>query len=127
MNLRFLSPTNHGIVDYAAAVALIGAPFMLGLGSSNPVAPLISVVTGVTVILVSIATRYKYGIFKLIPFGGHLALDLLVATAFMAVPYLFRLQGLDAAYFYINAAVVYLVVALTASESPSEYPGSSRY
>lgn len=127
MNLRFLSPTNHGIVDYVAAVALIGAPFILGLGSSNPVVPLISVVTGVAVIIVSIATRYKYGIFKLLPFGGHLALDLLVATAFMAIPYLFALQGLDAAYFYINAAVVYLVVALTASEKPQEYSGSSLF
>ncbi|WPU96943.1 hypothetical protein SNE25_15585 [Mucilaginibacter sabulilitoris] len=127
MKLRFLSPTNHGIVDYAAAVALIGGPFILGLGSSNPAALWISVVTGITVIIVSIATRYRYGIFKLIPFGGHLALDLLVATAFMFVPYLFKLEGVDAAYFYINAVVVYLVVALTASETPEAHPGSSRF
>jgi hypothetical protein len=116
MKLRFLSPTNHGIVDYLAAVALIVSPFILQLGSSNPLAPWISVVTGLVVVIVSLATNYPYGAFKLIPFGGHLTLDLLVATLFMLVPFLFKLEGLDAAYFYINAVVVYLVVAVTASE-----------
>jgi hypothetical protein len=118
MKLRFLSPTNHGIVDYVAAIALIVAPFLLKLGSSNPLALWISVITGIVVIVVSVATNYRYGLFRLIPFGLHMALDLLVATAFMLIPYLFKLEGLDEAYYYINAAVVYLVVALTASESP---------
>ena len=116
MKLRFLSPTNHGIVDYVAAIALIVAPFVLKLGSSNSLALLISVASGIAVIVVSAATKYRYGIFKLIPFGGHLALDLLVATAFMLIPSIFKFSGLDEAYYYVNAAVVYLVVALTASE-----------
>lgn len=116
MKLRFLSSANHGIVDYLAAVALMVSPFILQLGSSNPLAPWISVVTGVLVIAVSLATDYRYGAFKWIPFGGHLTLDLLVATLFMLVPFLFNLDGLDAAYYYMNAVVVYLVVAVTASE-----------
>lgn len=117
MKLRFLSPANHGIVDYLAAVALIVSPFILQLGSSNPLARWISVVTGIVVIIVSLATKYRYGAFKLIPFGGHLTLDLLVATLFMLIPFLFNLEGLDAAYYYANAVVVYLVVAVTASET----------
>lgn len=119
MKLRFLSSTNHGIVDYLAAVALIIAPFILKLGNSNPLAFWTSVVTGIVVIGVSLTTRYRYGAFKMLPFGGHLTLDLLVATAFMLVPFLFELDGLDEAYYYINAVIVYLVVAVTASESPS--------
>ncbi|MBO9151526.1 SPW repeat protein [Chitinophaga sp. GCM10012297] len=117
MKLRFLSPGNHGIVDYLAAAALIVSPFILQLGSSNPSARWISVVAGIVVIIVSLATKYRYGAFKIIPFGGHLTLDLLAATSFMLVPFLFKLEGFDAAYYYINAAVVYLVVAVTASES----------
>ncbi|MFS4473450.1 hypothetical protein [Chryseobacterium sp. T20] len=119
MKLRFLSPTNHGIVDYLAAVTLIVAPFILQLGNNNPMASWISVITGIVVIFVSLATRYRYGVFKIIPFGGHLVLDLLVATIFMLVPFLFGFEGLDAAYYYINAVVVYLVVAVTASEGSS--------
>src|SRR5690606_9402338 len=109
MKLRFLSPTNHGIVDYLAAVTLIIAPFILNLGADNSMALWISVITGLTVIVVSLATKYRYGAFKMIPFGGHLALDLLVATAFMFVPFLLGLDGLDEVYFYANAVVVYLV------------------
>lgn len=116
MKLRFLSPSNHGIVDYLAAVALITSPFILQLGDSNLMARWISVITGFVVIIVSLATRYRYGAFKLIPFGGHLTLDLLVATVFMLIPSLFKLEGLDAGYYYANAVVVYLVVAVTASE-----------
>ena len=119
MNLRFLSPTVHGLVDYAAALLLIIGPFILHLGTSNPMAIGISVVAGVAVIVVSLATRYRYGVFKVIPFGGHLTLDLLVATAFMLVPTIFDLRGLDEAFYYINATVVYLVVAVTASEMNS--------
>ena len=117
MKFRFLSPTNHGIVDYIAAIALVAAPFVLGRGSSNLAAIWISVVSGVAVVIVSAATQYRYGVFKLIPFDGHLLLDMLVATAFMLVPYLFKLEGPDAAYYYINAVVVYWVVAVTASEN----------
>ncbi|MGF7230167.1 SPW repeat domain-containing protein [Arachidicoccus sp.] len=116
MKLRFLSPANHGIVDYLAAFALIVAPFILNLGDGSPSALWMSVCSGIAVIIVSLATRYRYGAFKIIPFGGHLTLDLLVATVFMLVPFLFDLKGLDAAYYYINAVVVYLVVAVTASE-----------
>jgi hypothetical protein len=115
MKLRFISPTSHGIIDYAAAIALVTAPFLLGLGSSNPAALWISVMTGIVVVLVSVSTNYRYGVLKMIPFGGHLALDLLVATGFMLLPYILKMEGLDAAYYYANAAVVYLVVALTAS------------
>ena len=113
MKLRFISPTTHGVIDYAAAIALVIAPFLLRLGSSSPAAVWISVTTGVVVVLVSVTTNYRYGVLKVIPFGGHLALDLLVATGFMLLPYIFKMEGLDAAYYYANATIVYLVVALT--------------
>ncbi|HEU4607742.1 MAG TPA: hypothetical protein VFS31_06505 [Chitinophagaceae bacterium] len=119
MKLRFLSPANHGLVDYAAAIVLIIAPFLLKMGSSNPLALWISVVTGILVILVSLATRYRYGVIKVVPFGGHLALDLLVATVFMLVPFLCNLDGLEEAYYYSNAVAVYLVVAVTTGEGLS--------
>lgn len=129
MKLRFISPTNHGLVDYAAAVALITLPFLLKLGSSSPAAIWLSVITGFAVILVSGITDYRYGIFRLIPFGGHLAIDLAVATVFIAIPFVFGFTGLDAAYYWINAAVVYLAVAFTAEESVAMANGriSSQY
>lgn len=113
MKLRFISKSFHGVIDYVAAIALITSPYILKLGDSSSPATLLSVGTGLAVILVSILTKYRYSIFKVIPFDLHLAIDLAVATAFIAIPFLFGLKGLDAAYFFINGAVVYLVVALT--------------
>lgn len=115
MRLRFISPTIHGIIDYSAAVGLISAPFILQLGDSSSLAIWISVVTGFAVVAASSMTDYRYGVFRNIPFAGHLAIDLSVATAFMAIPFLLSFTGLDAYYYWINAAVVYLVVSLSAS------------
>ncbi len=113
MKLRFIDSSSHGIIDYLAAIALISGPFLLGLGSSSPMAIWLSVATGIAVILVSILTNYKFSLFKTIPFSLHLLIDLLAATAFVAIPFLFALTGLDAAYYFVNSAVVYLVVAFT--------------
>ena len=92
-------------------------PFALGLGDSSGMALWLSVVTGAAVWLVSILTDYKLSIVKAIPFDAHLAIDLGAASLFMCAPFLFKFEGLDAYYYWINAAVVYLVVALTASKS----------
>ncbi|HVW13139.1 MAG TPA: hypothetical protein VHB54_04935 [Mucilaginibacter sp.] len=116
MKLRFISPAVHGLVDYAAAVALITGPFLLKLGGSSPAAVRLSVITGFAVILVSSLTDYRYSLLRLIPFSVHLAIDLTVATAFIAIPFIFGFTGLDAAYYWINAAVVYLAVAFTAEK-----------
>ena len=38
MNIRFITPTWHGLVDYLAAVELLMMPFVLRLGASAPLA-----------------------------------------------------------------------------------------
>ena len=98
MKLRIINPTIHGLIDYSAAVGLITVPFLLGLGNSSFVAVWLSVTTGITVILASMMTDYKLGMFKVIPFDGHLALDLTVATIFMAIPVIFDLTGICLLY-----------------------------
>ncbi len=118
MKLRIISPTFHGIIDYSAGVGLIIAPFLLSLGESSPLAIWISVTVGVTVLLASGLTDYRYGLFRTIPFDGHLAIDLIAATAFMIVPFALEFEGLDMIYYLINAAVVYLVVSLTDHNEP---------
>lgn len=117
MKLRFISPDVHGIIDYGAGAGLMVLPFVLGLGDSSGMALWLSVVIGAAVWVVSLLTDYKLSITKTIPFDGHLAIDLGAATLFMCAPFLFKFEGLDAYYYWVNAAVVYLVVSLTASKS----------
>ncbi|GAA0894457.1 hypothetical protein GCM10009122_41380 [Fulvivirga kasyanovii] len=118
MNLRFISPTFHGIIDYTAAVALIVVPFMLGLGDSSILALWLSVTTGLIVILVSTNTIYKYGIFQTLSFNAHLAIDLMAATTFAIAPFALGFEGIDMYYYIANAVVVFLVVALSDNCEP---------
>jgi hypothetical protein len=116
VKFRCISPTLHGVADYSAGIGLILAPFLLGLGGVNNLAVWISVITGTTVLVVSALTDYKLGALRTIPFQGHLAIDLTVAIAFMAIPFLLGFKGLDAHYYWINAAVVFTVVSLSATK-----------
>ncbi len=116
MKLRFITPTLHGVADYTAGMGLIVAPFLLNLGETSNVALWFSVMTGIAVLAASLLTDYKLAAYRLIPFQGHLAIDLLVAVTFMAVPFIFNFSGIDAIYYWFNATVVFLVVSLSASK-----------
>ncbi|MGD9502753.1 MAG: hypothetical protein AB7V40_09745 [Methyloceanibacter sp.] len=113
MTIRFLTPTWHGVVDYLAAAGLLTMPFVLGLGASSPLAKWLAVGTGLAVIVTSLLTDYKYGAIRVLPFRGHLAVDTAVATAFALAPAMFGFTGLDAWYYWLNAAAVFVVVALS--------------
>lgn len=117
MPIRFLTPTMHGVVDYAAAAGLILMPFLLGLGDSAPLAKWLAVGTGIAVIAVSLSTDYRLGWLRILPFKGHLAADLAVAVLFLLAPSLFGFSGIDAYYYWANAAAVFAVVAVS---QPSE-------
>lgn len=119
MSVRFLTPNLHGVVDYAAAAGLITMPFVLGLGESHPLAKWLAVATGVAVILVSALTKYKLALLPVLPFKGHLAIDFTVAVAFVAAPFVFGFNGLDAIYYWVNAIAVFAVVAVS---QPEERP-----
>lgn len=115
MNLRFITPTLHGVADYTAGLGLIVAPFLLALGESSAIALWFSVCTGIAVIGASLLTDYKLGAIRVIPFEGHLAIDLLVALTFMILPFAFGFAGIDAVYYWFNATVVFMVVALSSN------------
>jgi hypothetical protein len=113
MNIRFLTPTWHGLVDYLAALELLVMPFVLNLGASAPLAKWLAIATGLAVIVVSLFTDYKLGLVRIIPFRIHLGIDTAVATAFVVVPFLFGFSGLDAWFYWLNAAAVFVVVAVS--------------
>lgn len=116
MNLRCITPTLHGVADYTAGLGLIVAPFILGLGESSEMAVWFSVISGLAVFVASLLTDYKLSLARIIPFQGHLAIDLVLAVTFMIVPFAFSFSGIDAGYYWFNATVVFLVVSLSASK-----------
>lgn len=115
--MKFVTKRIHAFLDYPVALALIILPFILGLGTSNPVAFQLSVVTGIAAFLLTLLTDHHLGVFRVVSYRIHLAVDFIVAIAFIAAPFLFSFEGIDAYYYWLNGGAVLLVVSLHKSEA----------
>ena len=114
--MRFVTKTIHAWLDYPVALALIALPFLLGLGSSHPLALVIAPVVGVAAFLLTLFTDHHLGLFRVLPYRLHLAVDLAVGLLFLALPFALGFTGLDAGFYLLNGAAVVLVIALSSAE-----------
>lgn len=112
MDPRFVTKTIHAYLDYPVALALIVLPFVLQLGASNPLALWLSVGTGAAAFILTVLTDHKLGVFRVLPYRLHLAVDLMVGIVFAFAPFVFGFTGIDAIYYWVNAAAVLTVVSL---------------
>lgn len=110
--MKFVTKQIHAYLDYPVAIALMALPFVLGLGNSNPLALHLSVVTGVAAFILTLLTDHQLGVYRIIPYKGHLLVDALVGIVFVTAPFVFSFEGLDAYYYWINGGTVLTVVSL---------------
>lgn len=115
--MKFITKTIHAYLDYPVALSLIALPFLLGLGSSNPLALSISVATGIAAFILTLLTDHKTGAFRIIPYKVHLLVDFMVAIVFILAPFILSFEGLDAYYYWIIGATVLIVVGLHKPET----------
>lgn len=115
--MRFVTKEIHAYLDYPVAIALIALPFLLGLGSSNPLALQISVGVGVAAFILTLLTDHHLGALRVIPYKFHLLVDLMVGILFLVVPFLFNFEGMDAYFYWINGAAVLFVVSMHKPET----------
>ncbi|MDX1406355.1 MAG: hypothetical protein R3192_17615 [Woeseiaceae bacterium] len=125
MNLKIISPTVHGLLDYTAATGLIVFPFLLRLGDTSPLALWLSVIGGLGLVAYSLLTDYAFGPLKLLPYRVHLALDLAAAAAFVAAPFAFSWDGITAIYYFAMGSGVVVVVSLSQKEEMASVPDAS--
>lgn len=112
MSIRFVTKQMHAFLDYPVAVSLMAAPFILGLGASNPLALWLAVITGVAAFVLTLLTDHQLGVFRVLPYGFHLAVDLAVGVSFILAPAVLGFAGIDAWYYWANGAAVLVVVGL---------------
>ncbi|MEO9483687.1 MAG: hypothetical protein ABJG47_09590 [Ekhidna sp.] len=117
--MRFVTKQIHAYLDYPVAIALVALPFVLKLGETNSSALYLSVATGVAAFILTLLTDHQLGVFRVISYKLHLAVDFAVALVFILAPFIFSFEGLDAYYYWINGAAVLTVVSLHKSE-PAE-------
>ena len=111
----------HAYLDYPVAIALIALPFLLGLGTSNILALQLSVGTGIAAFILTLLTDHQLGVYKVIPYKGHLMVDALVAVVFLIAPIIFGFEGLDRYYYWVNGIAVLTVVSLHKTEKTKAY------
>lgn len=119
MDPRFVTRTMHAYLDYPVAISLMVMPFVLGLGSSHPLALWLGVGAGVAAFALTLLTDHKLGVLRVLPYSVHLAVDLAVGVVFLIAPVALGFTGLDAAYYWLNGAAVLIVVGLHKPETAS--------
>ena len=114
MPLRFVTKNIHARLDYPVALMLMAAPLALGLGESTPAARWLSVATGLAAITLTLFTDHALGVVRMLPYRVHVLVDGLVGVAFLIAPVALGFRGIDAWYYWANAAAVLTVVGLSA-------------
>ena len=109
--IKILPAWFHAIADYAVGALLVVVPIVVG-GSDKAVAT--GIVVGAVVLIVSMATRYPLGVFKVLPFTVHSAGDYLAAALLIVAPFALSFDGSDSglAAFYVVAGLAVLAVSL---------------
>jgi hypothetical protein len=101
----------HGIVDYVAAVLLVGSPSFIAY-PDNPM-KMMAVVFGAIILLYSSMTDYPLGLLRFVPFPFHRAADLLIGGSLAFAPIHFAVHGVPAVLFIIVGAALILMAFLT--------------
>ena len=101
----------HGLLEYAAGVLLIAAPFVFGFDSDTATG--IAIAAGVVVLIVNASTAMSTGLVKSIPVPAHVMLDYVLAILLIASPFLF---GFDddgtATAFFLVLGIVHLLLTI---------------
>jgi len=101
----------HGVIEYAAGVLLIAAPFLFGFDSDAAVA--VSLVAGIVVLAVAASTDGPSSLVNSIPIPAHVLLDYALAAVLVAAPFLFGFSGESApTAFFIVLGVAHLLVTI---------------
>jgi hypothetical protein len=82
-----LSPFVHGVIEYAAGVLFIAAPFLFGYDARPATA--VSLVFGVAIIVITASSDLPTGLSKTLPVTIHAVIDLIAGVFLIAAPFLF--------------------------------------
>jgi hypothetical protein len=126
MKIRFFTRWIHAyFIDYPVALALIVLPFLLGLGADNPWALRISVASGIAAIVLPVLTDHETGLIRIIPYWLHVMVDRALGLVFLIVPFAFGFKGVDAWYYWVNAAAVLLATLVFNAPEPARSQASA--
>lgn len=87
--MHIITRRTHGILDYIVGVVLLLVPTLFGFNDGSA-AQYVPITLGIATLVYSLCTNYELGVFKLLSFRGHLALDTLSGIFLALSPWLFQ-------------------------------------
>lgn len=87
MNTPVIPRSLHGVADYIYVPMVAAAPDLFGFAHNKKAARLCRIVSG-GVLASTLFTRAEWGVWKLVPYKAHLALDFTAGLGTMAMPWL---------------------------------------
>ena len=111
----------HGLIEYAAAILLIAAPFIFTFDSDGATA--VSLIVGVLLLIIAASTAWRTGFISSIPIQAHAMLDYVLAIFLIAAPFVlgFSDDG-TAAAFFIVIGVIHLLLTIATRFVADERP-----
>ena len=101
----------HGLIEYAAGVLFVVAPFLFGFDSGA--AKAVSIAVGVVILAVAAGTDSPTGLSRSIPIKGHVALDFVLALLLVACPFLFGFSDESTpTAFFVALGIVHLLLTI---------------
>ena len=114
-NIKIISPSFHGILDYVVDVTLISVPFILNFKEVSNSVFWIPVGIGVLNFLYSIFTVYSRSLVKLIPMNLHLLFDFLAGLLLFALAFILPMEGFVKLFHITMGIGIVLATSLTSS------------
>ncbi|HEX6921467.1 MAG TPA: hypothetical protein VF314_14695 [Actinomycetes bacterium] len=110
----------HGVVEYAAGVLLIVAPFLFGFDSTSATAA--AVVIGLVLLAFTAMSPLPTGLVRAVSLGVHVTVDVVLAVLLVALPFLldFTSEAAPTALF-ITLGVLHLLVTIA-----TRFPSAAR-
>ena len=101
----------HGLVEYAAGVLFIVAPFLLSFDSDAATA--VSIIVGFVVLVVAAVTDGPTSLVNQIPVSAHVALDYVLAVLLVALPFIAGFSDETApTAFFIVLGIAHLLITI---------------
>jgi hypothetical protein len=106
--MKKLSPTIHGILDYATVLFLFISPSLFGMETPGSY---LSYALAIVHFLLTFATDFPAGALKIVPLRIHGLIEVIVSIGLFAVAILFKILGYPVSfYFYLIFAVILFAV-----------------
>ncbi|MDB5236759.1 MAG: hypothetical protein JWR44_3752 [Hymenobacter sp.] len=87
MNSPLIPRPLHGLADYVYVPAVAAAPALFGFAHHQTPARLSRIISA-GVLASTLFTRAEWGVFKVMPYKAHIALDFVAGLGTMAMPWL---------------------------------------